>query len=95
MQDKYEALAELLKDEETAKTVMGSSPEEAAVNLKARGLDFTAEELTKLANDAIASESGSGELSEESLDNVSGGVVGVVAVGVGLAVLWGWWKRRR
>ena len=49
MQDKYEALAELLKDEAAAKAVMGSSPEEAQANLKAKGLDFTVEELEQLA----------------------------------------------
>lgn len=83
MQDRYEALAELLKDEETAKTVLGSSPEEAQVNIKSRGLDFTVEELTKLADYTLASTENKNELNEESLDDVSGGVSGIAGVACG------------
>ena len=95
MQDKYEALAELLKDEENAKEVFGKSPEEAQVNLKARGLDFTVEELKELAEKAVAG--ADGELDENSLDDVAGGIVvtAAVAVGAGLAALWGWRKRHK
>ena len=97
MQDKYEALAELLKDEETAKTVLGSSPEEAQINLKEKGFEFTVEELTKLAEDAVSAENSGGEMDEDLLDNVSGGVIigATIAIGAGLAALWGWSKRRK
>ena len=95
MQEKYEALAELLKDEETAKAVFGKSPEEAQVNLKARGLDFTVEELKELAEKAVTS--ADGELDENNLDDVVGGIVitAAVAVGAGLAALWGWKRYKR
>ena len=98
MQNKYEALAELLKDEETAKSVLGSSPEEAQANLKAKGLDFSLEELKKMAESALASTDGKGELNEDTLDNVSGGVFrpaimsalspAILRVMVGSAIIW-------
>ena len=74
MQDKYEALAELLKDEAAAKAVMGSSPEEAQANLKAKGLDFTVEELEQLAAYTLSSAQDKNELDESALDDVSGGI---------------------
>ena len=69
MQDKYEALAELLKDEETAKAIWGNTPEEAQTNLKEKGLDFSVEELLEMAQPP------EGEISESELDNVSGGII--------------------
>ena len=71
MQDKCAALAELLKDEETAKAVLSESVEETQANLKAKGLYFTVEELVGIA-DQFA---GKGELNEEQLDDVNGGIL--------------------
>lgn len=98
MQDKYEALAEFLKDEETAKSVLGSSPEEAQTNLQAKGLDFSLEELKKMAESALASTDSKGELNEDTLDNVSGGIIrsaimpalspAILRMMVGSAIIW-------
>ena len=69
MEEKYKALAELLKDEETAKEVLSESVEETQANLKAKGLDFTVEELLEIAKAQLPK----GELDEGSLDDVNGG----------------------
>ena len=69
MEEKYKALAELLKDEETAKEVLSESVEETQANLKAKGLDFTVEELLEIAKAQLPE----GELDENSLDDVNGG----------------------
>ena len=69
MQDKYEALAELLKDEATAKEVLADTLEETQANLEAKGLDFTVEELMQI----VQAQTQSGELDETNLDDVNGG----------------------
>jgi len=51
--------------------------------LKAKGLKFTVEELKKLAEDAVSAENSDGELDEDSLDNVSGGVIIGVTIAIG------------
>ena len=71
MQDKYEALAELLKDEAAAKEVLADTLETTQANLKAKGLDFTVEELTQI----VQLQTQSGELDETSLDDVNGGFI--------------------
>ena len=69
MQDKYEALVELLKDEAAAKEVLADTLEATQANLKAKGLDFTVEELMQI----VQAQTQSGELDETSLDDVNGG----------------------
>ncbi len=69
--DKYEKLAELIANEEEAKSIFVASVEETKENLKSRGLDFTEAELVAFStglNDA-----NSDELNEEALEYVAGG----------------------
>ena len=70
--DKYQELAELLKDPAKANEILSDSMEETQANLKANGLDFSIEELEDLAVKVTAQDEG--ELGEDALDDVSGGV---------------------
>ena len=81
MNEKYKALAELLKDEENAKEVLSESVEETQANLKAKGLDFTVKELIDMADKIL----GKGELNEEQLDDVNGGILMPTLLGSQLA----------
>lgn len=71
--DKYQAFADLMKDEAKAKEIISDSIEETQENLKKLGLEFTIEELEEIAAKSIAQGEGD-ELTEDSLDDVSGGV---------------------
>ena len=71
--DKYQELAELLKDPAKAEEILADSIEETQANLKANGLDFSIEELEALAAKVTVQEQG--ELSEDALDDVSGGLL--------------------
>lgn len=73
--DKYEALAEILNDEDLSKEVIADSAEETVKNLQARGLDFSVEELKEVASNIDKATKTSGEIDESDLDNVSGGLL--------------------
>lgn len=98
--DKYTAFAELLKDQATADQILSDSIEQTQQNLKERGLDFSIEELEKIAAQAIA-QAEQDELSEEDLEDVAGGVTPVVAalicviIVVGIFRIKQWIKARR
>lgn len=71
--DKYQALVELLKDEDKVKEIISDSTVETQQNLKKYGLDFTIEELEEIAI-KVAAHNDMDELGEDSLEDVSGGV---------------------
>lgn len=72
--DKYQELAVLLSDPAKANEIISKSVEQTQANLKANGLDFSIEELVELAEKATIQQT-KGELSEEDLDEVAGGLV--------------------
>ena len=94
--EKYQALAELFKDEATAKEILSDSVEETQQNLKKYDLDFSAEELEEIAAKVVAQEE-SGELNEDALEDVAGGVAGlatafivcqIIVIGAGHVKKW-------
>ena len=77
--------AYLTADIERAKTLINLSPEEAVAKINADGFDFSVDEIMEFGEQlqkVVASQSEDGELSEEALGEVGGGVViaGDVAV---------------
>lgn len=79
----------LLADTERAKRLVDLSPENAVLDMNADGNDFTVEELREFGGQmqAYAAQSANGELSEDALSDVAGGIVvssAVFAAGVGL-----------
>lgn len=72
--DRYEALADILKDPETARGVIADSVEETFKNLAIRGIDFSVDELREISTIVHAHEtSNDRELDVSKLDNVFGG----------------------
>ena len=75
--DKYtKLLEEMKKDEQFAKELLTMSPEDASKKLNDIGLDFSKEELLKIASDLekmkeVADKEG--EISEEDIEKVVGG----------------------
>lgn len=99
--DKYQKMMELLKDEETAKKVFTDSVEETQKNLEVHGLYFSVDELVDFAAKGQELSEG-GELSEEALDDVSGGIAALCAaaliffgVSCAASVAKTWLKTRR
>ena len=82
--------AYLTADIERAKSLINLSPEEAVAKINADGYDFSVDEIMEFGEQlqkVAASQSDDGELSEEALSAVAGGVViaaGVLAAGVAL-----------
>ena len=74
MDERYEKLAELLSDEKEAEAVISESVEETQKNLAARGLEFTVAELKEFGK-AVTAANAQGELDEDALEGVSGGVI--------------------
>ena len=72
--DKYQELAVLLSDPAKANEIISKSVEQTQANLKANGLDFSIEELVELAEKATLQQT-QGELNEDDLDEVAGGLV--------------------
>jgi len=79
----YEALVkEIFSDEEYVLTLVAmDTPEEVAASLNAKGLPITTEEVIQVRDLLIAQ--GEGELSDEDLEDISGGC-GLVAAGIGV-----------
>lgn len=82
--------AYLMADVEKAKALLDLTPEEAAEKINADGYDFSVDEIMDFGEQlqkVAASRADEGELSEEALSEVAGGVViaaGVLAAGVAL-----------
>ena len=82
--------AYLTADIERAKTLINLSPEEAVAKINADGFDFSVDEIMEFGEQlqkVAASQSEDGELSEEALSEVAGGIVisaAVLAAGVTL-----------
>lgn len=85
--------AYLTADIERAKSLINLPPEEAVAKINADGFDFSVDEIMEFGEQlkkAAAMQAGDGELSEEALSEVSGGI-GVVtgaliALGAGILV---------
>ncbi len=74
--ERLQSLADYMSaDENRAEALFSMSAEEAVKAINADGNDFTVDELKDLAKGLESVSEGSGELSEEALDNVSGGFV--------------------
>jgi len=76
MDPKFEALVNLIKDEEAGQKLMSLSAEEAVSVLKTQyDLDFSVEELNDIASGmkCAMEEDSNGELSEANLESVAGG----------------------
>lgn len=82
--------AYLTADIERAKSLIELTPEEAVAKINADGNDFTVDEIKEFGDQlqkVAASQSEDGELTEDALSEVAGGVViaaGVLAAGVAL-----------
>lgn len=62
-------------NEAEVENLLSLAPEVAAEQLNAKGYDFTAQELVEFVEFVKANAVQEGEISEEQLDNVAGGVV--------------------
>lgn len=100
--ERAELIAKYLNDnKERAQTLLALSPEEAVEKFNAEGYDFTVEEISEFGRQLkIAVASQDGELDEDALNGVSGGlaVEGVAiacitlgyTIGSSLAKNFGW-----
>lgn len=92
--DRMERLASFLSSNlDRAKSLLELSPEEAVTTINAEGFDFTVEEIEEFGKflQTAATNSENGELSEEELGDVAGGI-GVVAgalIALGAGILVG------
>ena len=94
-----EKLSPLWENEEFVKALAAAESEEAALKLFAdNGVDITTEELSEIKANATSQ----GELGEEDLEDVAGGVVlstlsaaGAMALGWWVYQQWRKWKNRR
>lgn len=71
--NKYQAFAELMKDETKANEIIADTIEQTQQNLLKYDLEFTTEELKEIAA-KVATMSETDELNEDALDDVAGGV---------------------
>lgn len=91
---------ELINDEAFVKKAFCvDSVEEVQAAFAAQGVEITPEEIYAIGDAVSAAVSGDGELSEDALDSVAGGVIEwivvgkiVVAVGGAALGLWGWYR---
>lgn len=77
----------LIQDKERAYGLLEQEAEVAVAKINSYGYDFSVEEVQEFGKQMLQSMNQSGELSEESLESVSGGLVvtaGVLAAGVAL-----------
>ena len=95
-EEKGKMLADyLMEDQERANRLLSMSPEEAVKELNAAGYSFTAEELVEFG-DVLSVAVNQGELSEDDLENVAGGlgVVATYCVACGIAFVCGYAVKR-
>lgn len=102
--ERTEAIAKyLLDDEKRAQEVLSLSPEEAVSRINSDGNNFSVEEIQEFGENLKYVASQNGELSEDQLSDVSGGVIAAaaaavyltcvsigVALGSGAATHWKW-----
>jgi len=88
-QEKANALSDYLaKDKAHADEIIAMDAADAVKALSADGIEITAEELADYAAAVEKAKAESGELSEDALENVSGGCLGLaIGVGIGVAVV--------
>lgn len=85
--ERAELLAKYLTDNtDRAKAMLELTPEAAAEKINADGFDFTVEEIVEFGAQVRAAASQEGELGEDSLDEVAGGVGPLAILGVAFAV---------
>jgi predicted ribosomally synthesized peptide with nif11-like leader len=77
----------LAEDQERAKKLFGMEPEEAAKEFVAAGYDISAEDLAEFGAKMVKC-GNSGELSDEDLEDVAGGlgVIATFAIAYGIAI---------
>ena len=78
--ERAEKLAEFLKEDvERANNLIDMSPEEVVKVVNEAGYDFTVEEIVEFGENLKAAAAQAGELSEDNLDEVSGGLAAAAA----------------
>ena len=83
-----ELIKEVFSDEAYVKSLFESESWEAAqASLKEKGIDISIEELKQLVN--LMKKKGDGELSEEELEQVSGGILFTLLVGTAVSTVVG------
>ena len=75
----------LQEDVDRANKLLELTPDEAAKLINADGYDFSAEEVAEFGENLKAASATNEELSEESLSEVSGGVIAGAAIAVYVA----------
>lgn len=86
------------KDAETAKSLLEKSPEEVSAYMKTQGYEYSVEEIKAIGAElkAMADKQSEGELDEDALEDVAGGVfistAVAIAVGVGVSAAYLCWK---
>lgn len=89
-EEKAKVISEyLVADKERAQRLLEAAPEDAAKEMSVDGCTVTAEELVEFGS-AMAQAVGKAELSEDDLENVSGGAVGSVLLACGIAAVVGY-----
>lgn len=87
-QERADIISKYLEaDEENAKAVLALDPEQAAAKINQEGYDFTVDEIVAYGN-ALKLALADGELKDDELDNVAGGVV-TVSIGIMAACIAG------
>lgn len=83
-QERADILSRILEeDPERAKELIAKEPEDAVQQINSLGYDFAVQELVDFGN-AVRVAASSGELAEEDLASVSGGLV-TVSIGIMIA----------
>lgn len=99
-EERMQKLADFLSsNQERMGKILDMSVEDAQKAINSEGYDFTVDELKEFSEtmSIMATKNVGSELSEDALDDVSGGVVGF-AIGVGVGTIIGYWastKNRR
>ena len=81
----------LNENPEKAEKLLSLSVEDATAQINADGFDFTTDEIQEFGDNLKKFASSDGELDEDSLANVSGGVITTAAATVYLACIGGGW----
>ena len=88
------------KDEETAKSLLEKSPEEVSAYMKTQGYEYSVEEIKAIGAElkAMADKQAEGELDEDALEDVAGGLVisttTAIAVAAGISAAYICWQNR-
>ena len=93
-EERAKALTEYLsKDADRTEQLFDMNIEDAVKEINADGYDFTAEELSEFADAMvkISDKKDSGELSDEELEDVSGGCGISLGFWLTIIAIYGWW----